>query len=322
MPRATASRKLTFAIEKQARIFLRQGAQSDPSQAWTPAQVDRFVRWIESPAYTRVPASCGSGHGASTIARLPARQVRGILLDAIHVASTDNPPAVSSSSRISRDRMPPPPRTSTGRIRICIGRQHRMVPGDGWLLAQEQHVVMVGVPGRPHRHQLDQCGSRACSRAIRGPRERGRDLVRVSAIDGDAGDAVTGGFVSKDSDDRLLRNRGRELRLVVLDPEDRRQRSRRAEVDRLVPFTERRTALANERDPRDTSLSSRENAMAMPAMDSMLIDSSAIAGRIPIPSRRCADRRRPSVGRRFDICASRTIRLVSGPGRIASATPR
>ncbi len=99
-----------------------------------------------------------------------------------------------------------------------------------------------------HGHELDERGSGAGARAIGRPCERRGHLVRVGPVDRDSGDAVASGLVGEHAGRRLLRNGCRERRLIVLDAEHRGQLPRGAQVDRLVPLAERRTALANERE--------------------------------------------------------------------------
>ena len=104
------------------------------------------------------------------------------------------------------------------------------------------------VAAHAHADQLDERGPLARTCTVRGPRERGRDRVRVRAIDRDARDAVPGRLVGEHAHGGLLADRRRQCRLVVLDAEHRRQFPRRAQVDRLVPLTERGPAFPDERE--------------------------------------------------------------------------
>ena len=166
-------------------------------------------------------------------------------------------------------------------------------------------------------------GPMPCSRAVGRPGECRGDGVRVGAVDGDARDAVAGAPCPRrraTADCVAYRRRQRDL--VVLDAEDRRQPLRGAEVDRLVPFAERGAAFADERHAPRGREPSRANAIAMPAIDSVLIDSGAAAGRMP-HSKSPMCRSLPLIGGpSLPICALSTIRTVAGSGRIASATPR
>ena len=91
-------------------------------------------------------------------------------------------------------------------------------------------------------------GPKPRARALGRPGERRRDRVGIGAVDRDARHAVADRLVGEHADRRLIRDRRRQRRLVVLDAEDRRQPPRGAEVDRLVPLAERRPAFADERD--------------------------------------------------------------------------
>ncbi len=71
--------------------------------------------------------------------------------------------------------------------------------------------------------------------------------IRIGAVDRDSRDAVADGLVGEHAGGRLLGDRRRQRGLIVLDAEHRRQLPRGAQVDRLVPFAERRSALADER---------------------------------------------------------------------------
>ena len=130
--------------------------------------------------------------------------------------------------------------------------ERRIFPGRRRFLAVVQHVVMVRVAAHAHRHELEQCRAVSAAGALRRPRERRGDRLGIRSIDGDARHAVTGRLVGKHARRRVLVHRRRQRRLVVLQTEHGRQLPHRAEIDRLVPFAQRRSALADERE-RDAS---------------------------------------------------------------------
>ena len=136
------------------------------------------------------------------------------------------------------------------RIEIGIGiarrLQRRILPARLRVLAEVEHVVVMRVPAHTHRDELDERWAASRARAFDGPREGGGDLVRVSAIDRDARNAVSGCLVGKDTRSRLLADGCRERRLIVLDDEHRRELAHGAQIDRLVPLAERRPALTHE----------------------------------------------------------------------------
>ena len=90
------------------------------------------------------------------------------------------------------------------------------------------------------------------------PRRRLPRSRRIGAIDGDARDAVAGRLVREHAHGRLVAYGRRQCRLVVLDAEDRRQATGSAQVDRLVPLAERRSAFADERQRNSSALLARE----------------------------------------------------------------
>ena len=104
------------------------------------------------------------------------------------------------------------------------------------------------VAAHPHRHQLDEGRTLSGPRPLGGPRKRGRNDVGIGAVDRDARNAVADGLVGKHAGSRLLGHRRRQRGLIVLDAEDGRQPSRRAQIDGLVPLAERRPALTDKRD--------------------------------------------------------------------------
>ena len=101
-------------------------------------------------------------------------------------------------------------------------------------------------------------GPRPARAPFHGPGEGCRDLVRIGAVDGDAGDAVADRLVCEHADGRLVAHGRRQRRLVVLDAEDRRQATGGAQVDRLVPLAERRSTFADERQRNSSALLARE----------------------------------------------------------------
>ena len=91
-------------------------------------------------------------------------------------------------------------------------------------------------------------GPEAGARALGRPAEGAGDRLGIGAVDRDARHAVARRLVGERPHRGLIRHRRRQRGLVVLDAEDRRQPPRGAEVDRLVPLAERRSAFADERD--------------------------------------------------------------------------
>ena len=130
-------------------------------------------------------------------------------------------------------------------VRVAGLEERRILPGDRRLLAQVEHVVVMRVAADAHADELDQRRSLPGAGPLGGPRERRRDPVRVGAVERDPGNSVSRGLLGEDAHRGLFRDRSRERGLVVLDAEDRRESSRRAEVNRLVPFAERRAPFSD-----------------------------------------------------------------------------
>ncbi len=146
--------------------------------------------------------------------------------------------------------------------------------------------------------------------------------VRIRAVDRDARDAVARGLVGEHPDRRLLPHRRRQRRLVVLDAEHRGQPPRGAQVDRLVPFAERRPALADERE-RHAAEPFAPERHRHPGNRQRADRERRGRGQDPqYEDRRRAGPCRPSAAPPCAICAESTIRTASGAGRMASATPR
>ena len=124
----------------------------------------------------------------------------------------------------------------------------RVFPRRRRIPAEVEHVVVMGMPAHAHRHELNQRRPEPRSRPLDRPSDGRRDLVGVGAVDRDAGNAVAGGLVSEHPHGRLLAHRRRQRGLIVLEAEDRGKLAGRAQVDRLVPFAERRAAFADERN--------------------------------------------------------------------------
>jgi hypothetical protein len=103
------------------------------------------------------------------------------------------------------------------------------------------------VAAHAERHQLDQRGPVPAARTFGRPRERRGDHVGVGPVNRDARNAVADGLVGKHARGGLIGQGRRQRNVIVLDAENRRQPSRRAEIDRFVPFAERRAAFADER---------------------------------------------------------------------------
>ncbi len=126
------------------------------------------------------------------------------------------------------------------------------------IFPQVQHVVVVRVAAHAHGDELDERRTEAGAGALDGPVERRGDLVGIRAVDRNPGNPVACGFVGEHADGGLLAHGRRERRLVVLHAEDRRELPHRAEIDRLVPLAERRSALAHERDRHAAAAIARE----------------------------------------------------------------
>ena len=125
--------------------------------------------------------------------------------------------------------------------------QRRDLPRCLRVATQVQHIVVMGVAAHPHRHQLDERGPEAGARPLGGPTKGARNRLGIRPVDRDAGHAVARRLLGERTDGRLIRHRRRQRGLIVLDAEDRRQAPHGAQVDRLVPFAERRSAFADER---------------------------------------------------------------------------
>jgi hypothetical protein len=179
---------------------------------------------------------------------------------------------------------------------------------------------MVGMAADPQTDQLDERRASPVARAIGGPRERGGDGVGVRAVDRDSRDTVPGGLVGEDPDPRLLGHGRRKRRLVVLEAEHHGQAADRAQIDRLVPLAERRTALADERD-RHSRRALKMKGEAHACRRQRADRERRRGGQDPqAMSPMC--RSRPFIGGpAFPICALRIMRTVTGSGRIASAAP-
>ena len=153
--------------------------------------------------------------------------------------------------RIRRDRIAPRPVVVQLAIHVPLIARCRVFPGRMRIAAQVQHVVVVGVPAHAHRHELDQRGSCTRARPLDGPGERRRNRIGIGAVEREARDPVARRLVGEHPRSRLIGDRSRQRRLIVLDAEDRRQAADRTEIDGLVPFAQRTSAFADERK-RDT----------------------------------------------------------------------
>ncbi len=171
---------------------------------------------------------------------------------AIRVAGREDTVRLEARS-VDLQRVARAPESIQPRIGVALFRQGRIRPRRLRIAPQVEHVVVVCVPAHPHAHQLDQRRPFSLSRAFHRPAERARDLVRIGTVDRDARNPVARGLVGERAHGRLICQRGRERRLVVLHAEDRRQSPRGAQVDRFVPLAERRSSFADERQ-RDASV--------------------------------------------------------------------
>ena len=124
----------------------------------------------------------------------------------------------------------------------------RVLPRRRRVAAEIEHVVVMGMSAHAHRHQLNQGRPEPGSRPLDRPRDSRGDLVRIRAVDRDAGNAVTRGLVREHAHGRLLAHGRRQRGLVVLEAEHRGKLPCRAQVDRLVPLAERGATFADEGD--------------------------------------------------------------------------
>ena len=65
------------------------------------------------------------------------------------------------------------------------------------ILAEVEHVVVMGMTAHAHGYELDQRGSQSATCALGGPGERRGDGIRIGAVDGDGRNAVAEGFVGE-----------------------------------------------------------------------------------------------------------------------------
>ena len=216
-------------------------------------QPDLRIEHLDVPARRLVrehaDAACAaSGHGASMTARACSLDDRlGLALETIDIARRDHAFGFETR-RVQRDRIAGGPVGIQLAIRVALLGERRVLPRWLRIAAEIQHVVVVRVAAHAHRHGLDERRPEARARALGRPGEGRGDLIGIGAVDRDARHAVAGRLVGEHPHGRLLRERRRQRGLVVLDAEDRRQPPRRAQVDRLVPLAERRSAFADERD--------------------------------------------------------------------------
>ena len=118
----------------------------------------------------------------------------------------------------------------------------------------------------------------------------------IGAVDGDSGNAVAARLVGEDAHRRLLEDSGVDSAVWLFSMQKTAgSRPCGAEIDRFVPLAERRSAFADERDGDAAAIPRARSAIAMPAIDSVLTDSGAVAGRMP-HSKSPMCRSLPSIG--------------------------
>ena len=111
-------------------------------------------------------------------------------------------------------------------IHIALLARLRILPGRVWIASEIQHVVVVSVAAHPHGNELDERGTFTRTGALGRPRERGGDDIGVCSVERDPRDAIPGSLVGEYPDGRLVGDRGRQRRLIVLHAENRRQTAR------------------------------------------------------------------------------------------------
>ncbi len=195
-----------------------------------------------------MPACAGSGHGASMIARASVSTSASASLLKRSRSPGFRTALGGELRRIQRDRIARRPVLVELAVGVAPVGERRDVPRRLRIPAQVQHVVVVRVAAQAHRDRLDQRRAEAGARALGRPPEGAGNRLGIGAVDRDPRHAVARGLVRERPHRRLIRHRRRQRGLVVLDAEDRRQPARGAQVDRLVPLAERRSAFADERD--------------------------------------------------------------------------
>ena len=171
------------------------------------------------------------------------------------------------------------------------------------------------------RHELDQRRPEPGARALGRPGERRGNRVGIGAVDRDARECRSRRPCRRTRGPRTDRATGVDSAVwLFCDAEDRRQPPRGAQVDRLVPFAERRSAFADERQRHAAATLARERHRH--AGNRQRADRERRGGRqdAPARNRRCADPCRPSAGR---PCPSApTAPCAPSPARAASRARR
>ena len=167
--------------------------------------------------------------------------------------------AVGGQARgVARDRITGRPVGPGLRVGIALVGPFGIVPAGPRLAAKIEHVVVMGMSADAHRHHLDQGRTQTGSCAFGGPGESDGNRFRIGTVHRQPGDPIALGLVGEGANRRLVADRRRQRRLVVLQAEDGRQPASGREVDRLVPFAEGGAALADERDGDARFLAQRE----------------------------------------------------------------
>ena len=234
---------LPLRVERRARLGPQQNVGNQPPARLGFQDLDpaarRLVREDASPGgFRRRP------RGGDDLLRLFFDERLDLGLEPIEVAFREDPFGFQPR-RVRGNGIALRPEIVEPAVRVAGVEKRRIVPGNRRLLAEVEHVVVVRVAADAHADELNQRRAFPRARPLDGPRERGRDAIRVGAVERDPGDAVSRGLLGEDAHGRLIGDRRRERGLVVLNAEDRGEFSRRAEVDRLVPFAERRASLAD-----------------------------------------------------------------------------
>ncbi len=170
----------------------------------------------------------------------------GVPLELLEIPGRDDPGALQPR-RVGEQRIPGGPELVPLAVRVAVLGEPRVLPRRPRIAAEIQHVVVVGVTAHAHRHGLDQRRTQPAARPFDGPGKCRGNRIGIGAVGGDARDPVADRLVGKHPGGSLLGDGRRQRGLIVLDTKDGRQAPHRAEVDRFVPFAQRGSAFADER---------------------------------------------------------------------------
>jgi hypothetical protein len=128
------------------------------------------------------------------------------LLQLIEVPGADDA-IVLETARVHGNGIALGPVVIKGAVGVASVVELVILPRRRLILAEIEHVVVMGMAAHPHGDNLDQRGAVAGAGPFRRPGERGRDFVRVGAVDGDAGNAVAGCLVGEHTGRRVVAHR-------------------------------------------------------------------------------------------------------------------